>query len=381
MSTGGSETQSWPWASGCFQKPHNPAEKHVWLWQWLRSYLCRNKGNSKWCTSHKDCITWTVCLTLTCGRVFLQVHKCTGEHSASRWHLTRQKRGVKTWEWDKLLHYILIPEPNLQRTFQSVSVKHRGLLEMRRILLSIINIRRVLASSHSSEISGRRQQRNWALPTHESKQLLIGHYLSQTYCSVRLLSPSVSFSSVHVACLCYFPLERIPWPCKAGLIYMRINSRLYSLSVFHSLTFCWIVCLHSQHPSSPLYCTCLSNAVVISGVLFILLPRPPTQRFPSLSCLSVSSVLPVFSWQRCMTAKVLLNFSQAALSYRAARGRQGIHFVFKFICTQPCTQHTRDKTNMQMIPFTLLLLQCSVNPSMGRTPQCLIPHYSILLPP
>lgn len=110
---------------------------------------------------------------------------------------------------------------------ESVSVKHRCLLEMRRVLLSITNIRRVLASSHSSEISGCRRQINWALPTHESKQLLIAHYLSQTYCSVRLLSPSVSFSSVHVACLCYCPFERIPWPCKAGLLYMRINSRLY----------------------------------------------------------------------------------------------------------------------------------------------------------
>lgn len=242
---------------------------------------------------------------------------------------------------------------------------------MRRVLLSITNIRWLLASSHSSEISGSRQQINWALPTHESKQLLIAHYLSQTYCSVRLLSPSVSFSSVHVACLCYYPLERIPWPCKAGLIYMRINSRLYSVSVFHSLTFCWIVCLHFQHPSSPLYCTCLSNAVVISGVLFIPLPHPPHSAFSIAILPQCLFRFACLLWQRCITAKVLLNLSQAALSYRAACGRQGIHFIFKFICTQPCTQHTHDKTNMQMKPSSTALLgqpQLGQNLSMSNPP-------------
>lgn len=47
--------------------------------------------------------------------------------------------------------------------------------------------------------------------------------------------------------------------------------------------------LHSLLP--PLYCTCLSNASVISGVLFILHPHPSTHTNPpnclSLSCLSL----------------------------------------------------------------------------------------------
>lgn len=168
------------------------------VWQCLRSYLCRNKGNSKWCNSREDGSMWPVCFILTCGRVFIQEHKCTGEHSASRWHLTRQKRGM--WKpGNETSHFIRFSYHSQMWSVPSQSV-----------LLSITNTLRVLASSHPSEILGCPQQINWVLRIHESKHLLIAHYLGQTYCSVCLLSPSVYFSYIHVAWLCDSPLERIP---------------------------------------------------------------------------------------------------------------------------------------------------------------------------
>ena len=61
-----------------------------------------------------------------------------------------------------------------------------------------------------------------------NSSMFIAHYLSQTYCSVHLLSQSACFFS---AFLLVHSLVRL-------MIYMRINSRPYSIYVFHSLTFC-----------------------------------------------------------------------------------------------------------------------------------------------
>lgn len=136
------------------------------------------------------------------------------------------------------------------------------------VLLSITSMCQILFSSHFSEILGRPRQINWALWLHHSKQLHVHCSLSQPDL---LFCPSLVASSA-LSLLLWFSFWENSialWGC----VDMRRNCRPYSISAFHSPTFCSIVHLHFQHFPSPLYCTCLSNAVVFSGVLFI---PPPT---------------------------------------------------------------------------------------------------------
>lgn len=107
------------------------------------------------------------------------------------------------------------------------------------------------------------------------------------------LRPSLCFRPFIAACLpdAHFKsLETFP-----EVIFMRINSRPISYLCLSFFVISSDLPTSFQTPLPPppcvasstlwslllhLYCTCLSNALVISGVLFILHPHPPS---PSLS--------------------------------------------------------------------------------------------------
>lgn len=125
----------------------------------------------------------------------------------------------------------------------------------------------------------------------------------------------------------------------------------------------------------PLYCTCLSNALDISRVLFILHPHPLTvYRY------SPSSFKAVVFWQRCIAAEVALNLGEVTLScllwwwwggaaWQSGFRGEGLVWQPPFHMHTHSITHKHDRTYMQTTCcfFSSTSLPISFPPSILKT--------------